>query len=1093
VIVCGIIHLSSHSSLEVVMNGKFLFGRALRAIAAAACAIGTPVMAQVSGSWVSLTGGTWSGGSNWSSNPLFPDGGGTATIGVGNISIQLNPNVTLGQLTFKPGRGSIIVGTTSFTLTGAGQIGTAFAMPGPQPIIGQAGASIFPRIAGSVGLTKTGPGLLLLGGTNSYTGGTSINGGTLIIGSDGALGAAGGSVTLNGGVLATTSASSVSFLRNVLVTPAGGGFFMGASGSTFNVFSAISGTGTFSKGGNGTLVLLSDNPLSGAVRLGSGSGTLRLFSSAGALRSVPLFTLGGTLTLANTTSLSFNTNRIGDKAHLILNGGALEMLGGSSEFPVTERVGTITLGRGTNFLSSGGTLLASELVRQNRAVLRHSGTLILGAAPALVGGGGTIGTVNTSIVPWIGLVTYSSGLRPLTVFLPDIPAGSITTANVSLASGSFTPAAPSTINALGISSTSLLGTSTVTITSGVISGSGTIATPIDFGAAEGFIHAGGSMTISGPISGSNGLTISQTGSFTTGTITLSPGNIYTGTTTLNSATVLLSSSVMPGTPSPFGNDTTPIALNESSALLATTPTTFARDLIVRSDLDPSTTRFPSISGLLNVSGNIVLEGILGASNAMFSGSISGPGAIRVSGPATFSGNNAFTGGVWNPRSIVFVGSDTALGSGTAVFEPMDNSGTFGVATLTAVGGPRTLGNPFAIGNLRIAGAFPTTLTGPVQLNGGVTTLSVALATPQATISGPISDGLLHLGAGRLILVGNNSQYATNIASGTLTILNSNALGGAGGSLPLLTSVGADGALELFGGLVVPPHRLDVASGSIGVRSIVGHSTWSGDIVRTANRLRIAVDADSLTIGGTLDLANGTFEKLGAGTLIVGNLRTIGNVNVAAGTVRVRPDGTGAGASKVGVLAIAGGATPTARLALTNNSLVIDYSGPSPIDVVRAQIVSGRANNTWNGNGITGTFPDPFQRILGYGENSVLGLTTFMGQTVDATSLIVRPTFFGDSDLDGDVDVNDLGRLASHWQSSGNWTDGDFNYSGFVDAADLGVLASQWQSGVTPPIGPSLPAALAQLGLPGVAVPEPAQLALLAAMLSLRRRRPGRRR
>lgn len=95
---------------------------------------------------------------------------------------------------------------------------------------------------------------------------------------------------------------------------------------------------------------------------------------------------------------------------------------------------------------------------------------------------------------------------------------------------------------------------------------------------------------------------------------------------------------------------------------------------------------------------------------------------------------------------------------------------------------------------------------------------------------------------------------------------------------------------------------------------------------------------------------------------------------------------------------------------------------------------------------------------------------------------------GDANLDGQVDIADLGLLASHWQTAGNWLAGDFDHSGFVDITDLGILATHWQAGAT-----SLPDALAQSRLAGAAVPEP-QTALLWGAIAIgltRRRGAGR--
>jgi hypothetical protein len=196
--------------------------------------------------------------------------------------------------------------------------------------------------------------------------------------------------------------------------------------------------------------------------------------------------------------------------------------------------------------------------------------------------------------------------------------------------------------------------------------------------------------------------------------------------------------------------------------------------------------------------------------------------------------------------------------------------------------------------------------------------------------------------------------------------------------------------------------------------------------------------------------------------------------------------------------IAGGpAAPTATLDLANSSMVINYtSNPSPQSSVRQMIRAGYNNGNWAGNGITSstaaTSPNPFgpeaedgRTALGYGE-----LKDLPGGDPADTSILIKFTYFGDSNLDGQVDVADLGALASNWQTSSVWTGGDFDYTGFVDVADLGLLASNWQAGVGNPLGPSFAEALTSVGLGNVAIPEPAALSLfgLAGMALVRRRR-----
>jgi hypothetical protein len=57
---------------------------------------------------------------------------------------------------------------------------------------------------------------------------------------------------------------------------------------------------------------------------------------------------------------------------------------------------------------------------------------------------------------------------------------------------------------------------------------------------------------------------------------------------------------------------------------------------------------------------------------------------------------------------------------------------------------------------------------------------------------------------------------------------------------------------------------------------------------------------------------------------------------------------------------------------------------------------------------------------------------------------------GDADNDRDVDVADLGTLATNWQQSPRtFAQGDFDYSGTVDVNDLVILASHWQMTLAP--------------------------------------------
>lgn len=56
------------------------------------------------------------------------------------------------------------------------------------------------------------------------------------------------------------------------------------------------------------------------------------------------------------------------------------------------------------------------------------------------------------------------------------------------------------------------------------------------------------------------------------------------------------------------------------------------------------------------------------------------------------------------------------------------------------------------------------------------------------------------------------------------------------------------------------------------------------------------------------------------------------------------------------------------------------------------------------------------------------------------------TVYGDANLDGMVDAEDLNQVGSNWQSRDGvgWLDGDFTGDGVVDAADLNMVGQSWQ-------------------------------------------------
>ena len=72
-------------------------------------------------------------------------------------------------------------------------------------------------------------------------------------------------------------------------------------------------------------------------------------------------------------------------------------------------------------------------------------------------------------------------------------------------------------------------------------------------------------------------------------------------------------------------------------------------------------------------------------------------------------------------------------------------------------------------------------------------------------------------------------------------------------------------------------------------------------------------------------------------------RTNISAQISSGIVRILPDGTSGGTSNVTSLTISGDTEPTARLDVTNNAFVIDYTGS--IKVVGGSTVTMIAQDT----------------------------------------------------------------------------------------------------------------------------------------------------
>jgi hypothetical protein len=146
------------------------------------------------------------------------------------------------------------------------------------------------------------------------------------------------------------------------------------------------------------------------------------------------------------------------------------------------------------------------------------------------------------------------------------------------------------------------------------------------------------------------------------------------------------------------------------------------------------------------------------------------------------------------------------------------------------------------------------------------------------------------------------------------------------------------------------------------------------------------------------------------------------------------------------LGIAGAA---AKLDLHDNDLLLDYTGASQLAAVQALINSARNGGDWLGaTGLTSSAArDHANSIttLGAMEGSdylSLGNTTFGGtnDAVDSTMVLVKYTYYADTDFNGSVDGDDYSRIDNGFNGGlGGWLNGDADGNGFVDGDDYSLI------------------------------------------------------
>ncbi|MBC8108517.1 MAG: hypothetical protein H7Z14_18170 [Anaerolineae bacterium] len=201
----------------------------------------------------------------------------------------------------------------------------------------------------------------------------------------------------------------------------------------------------------------------------------------------------------------------------------------------------------------------------------------------------------------------------------------------------------------------------------------------------------------------------------------------------------------------------------------------------------------------------------------------------------------------------------------------------------------------------------------------------------------------------------------------------------------------------------------------------------------------------VTIDGGAALDNINVNSDGAGTAVAHfvNTQDLASLTILAGGTAVM-ELNGSRVIDTAGLTIAA----TGKLDLTDNDMIVDYAGATQIGVINALIVLGRNGGAWNGNGITSSAAqsNPLHNTtLGRLEGSEYDVLygagfLFSGRAADATSVLVKYTYYGDTDYNGVVDFDDYSRVDAGFNGNRTgWLNGDVDGNGIIDFDDYSLI------------------------------------------------------
>jgi len=790
-----------------------------------------------------------------------------------------------------------------------------------------------------------------------------------------------GTVNLSGGSL-ITGTTYVGYSGNGVFNQSGG--LQSVGGTLYISYNGTASTGVFSLTGG----VLS----AGTVQLNA-NGT---FNQTGGTLDTVVFNQNGGLvtgTLQNTGTFNYSSGTFSGR---LINQGAVN-------------VGTyFTAGNGiendaTMSIATGYTVVA------NGAGFDNLGTLNLQYGGNLTGGpltndyGGVMNAAGTVGVPFL-----NNGQLNLT--------GLLTLSSAATNVGVINIAASDSMRTSGLTNSG-----TIDLTGGSVSGTGTLTN-----SPGGFIEGGGGI-----------VTVLNNGGLIYATST-TPLVITTLTGNLNGGELRIANNSTLTVTNPFSSSGGVVTLQGSNA-------SFTGGAI---------TNTGTIQGAGRLTDSLVNTGIIRANGGQLIFSAAGivnnaPGQIQaVSGNIasftqglTNAGTIALAGGTLDTASAILNNTGQLLGNGTVTSGGVLNSGTVFFSDIASAiyGAVTNTGQIQITSNTTDFYGFVNNTSGTISTSSAIARYLAGASIGGSYKSDPSQNyftdltvtptGALIGGTGDQYIV-TNDYISSSTQSAEWNTQGSTLRFTGGGTHNVNVTSPFSSAFE-WGTMQVDSGNTAYLSGN-GLAALTTTNSGSIQQISGSSSLGVLAGGGSITVGGAGSSAQATVSSFSQTSVTVADLGTLSVSSVVPAPTNL-----------ANTLSITG----SGKLDLANGTLITSTSS----NTIRQYLINGYHNGAWNGtSGIDSSNANASYNIPASngGHSTALGYssgTTIAALGLTAGQTLVKYTIYGDANLDGIVDINDLNIVLSNFLSGNpaTWDTGDFYYAGETDISDLNAVLSNF--------------------------------------------------